>query len=48
MNTGKPGERAIAEKAIVDLPRPASDPIDGSGGSLPRLYADALRKEQPA
>lgn len=33
MNTGKPGERAAAEKIIAALPLPSSDPVEGAGGT---------------
>lgn len=39
MNTGKPGERAAALKAIASLAHPDSDPIEGASGPLPKLYA---------
>ena len=41
MNTGKPGERETAEPVIAALPHPATDPIEGPGGPLPKRYADA-------
>lgn len=41
MNTGKPGERAAAERVIAALPHPATDPVEGAGGPLPGLYAAA-------
>ena len=41
MNTGKPGERAAAERVIAALPHPATDPVEGTGGPLPGLYAAA-------
>lgn len=31
MNTGKPGERAAAERIIADLALPATDPVQGGG-----------------
>lgn len=41
MNIGKPGERAAAEKVIATLAHPATDPVEGPDGPLPRHYAQA-------
>lgn len=34
MNTGRPGERPQADRAIADVPLPQADPVYGSGGPL--------------
>jgi len=41
MNTGRPGERETAEATITALPHPATDPVEGPNGPLPKLYAEA-------
>lgn len=44
MNTGRPGERAAAEKAIAALAPPATDPVEGPDGPLPKCYTPAAMK----
>ena len=38
---GKPGERPDADRRISKVPLPASDPIQGKGGALERLWKTA-------
>lgn len=38
---GKPGERPNADRRISRVPLPASDPIQGKGGALERLWKTA-------
>jgi len=38
MNTGKPGERPAADRAIAAVPLPAADPVFGPDGPLVRLW----------
>lgn len=46
LNTGQPGEREAAERIIAQLPHPATDPVEGPGGPLPRLYAAAAKERR--
>ena len=41
LNTGRPGEREAAEPVIAALAPPATDPVEGPDGPLPRRYAAA-------
>ncbi len=38
MNTGKPGERPKADRAIAAVPLPAADPVHGRDGPLVRIW----------
>jgi uncharacterized protein YjlB len=41
LNTGQPGEREAAEPVIAALAAPATDPVEGADGPLPKIYAAA-------
>jgi uncharacterized protein YjlB len=44
MNTGKNGERILAEKTLATLAYPMTDPVQGANGPLPDIYRSAVKK----